>query len=51
MAETRSIEPQMSDATRDPTTTLELIIAWLWVGIPLAWGVWHVFLTSLKLFQ
>ena len=51
MADARSVQPAMSDVTGGPTTTLKLIIAWLWVGIPLAWGVWHVFLTSLKLFQ
>ncbi|HEX6965913.1 MAG TPA: hypothetical protein VF166_08935 [Gemmatimonadaceae bacterium] len=33
------------------SSRIELIIAWLWVGIPAAWGIWHVFLTSLKLFQ
>jgi hypothetical protein len=49
----------MTDPRRAPVPTdverrsssVELLIAWLWVGIPAAWGIWHVFLTSLKLFQ
>ena len=53
MADSRSAQPVRSvdNEVRNPSTTLELIIAWLWVGIPLVWGVWHVILTSLKLFQ
>lgn len=33
------------------SSSIELIIAWLWVGIPAVWGIWNVFLTSLKLFR
>jgi hypothetical protein len=53
VADSRNAAPGSSaDALdRDQSTTIKLIVAWLWVGIPLAWGVWHVFLTSLKLFQ
>jgi hypothetical protein len=36
-------------ATR--TTPLHLILAWGFVGIPLAWGVIETVLNSLKLFQ
>jgi hypothetical protein len=28
-----------------------LIVSWLWVGVPLAWGVWETVRTSLALFQ
>jgi hypothetical protein len=28
-----------------------LIVSWLWVGVPLAWGVWETVRTSLPLFQ
>jgi hypothetical protein len=31
-------------------TTL-LIIAWLWVGIPLLWGVYQTLMKSLPLFR
>jgi hypothetical protein len=53
VADTRNAAsgPGTDALERDQSTTVELIVAWLWVGIPLAWGVWHVFLTSLKLFQ
>jgi len=30
---------------------LKLAAAWALVGIPLAWGVWQVFLKSLDLFR
>ena len=30
---------------------LALVIAWLWVGIPAVWGIWHVIRTSLQLFR
>lgn len=32
------------------TTRLEILGAWLFVGIPLAWGVWEVAVKSLDLF-
>jgi len=28
-----------------------LVFSWLWVGLPLAWGVWQVFRKSLDLFR
>lgn len=31
--------------------TLMLILAWLWVGIPLAWGVILTLQNAAKLFQ
>jgi hypothetical protein len=33
------------------TTSLELALAWGFVGIPLAWGVMQTVLNALKLFQ
>ena len=41
----------MATDTRDGTTTLHLILAWGFVGIPLAWGVTQTVLNALKLFQ
>jgi hypothetical protein len=28
-----------------------LVLAWMLVGVPLAWGVWQVFVKSLDLFR
>jgi hypothetical protein len=28
-----------------------LLVSWLFVGIPLAWGVWQVVVKSMALFQ
>lgn len=33
------------------TTTLHLVLAWGFVGIPLAWGIYNTLLSALKLFQ
>jgi hypothetical protein len=33
------------------TTSMHLILAWGFVGIPLAWGVTQTLLNALKLFQ
>lgn len=33
------------------TTTLHLVLAWGFVGIPLAWGVLQTLVNALKLFQ
>jgi hypothetical protein len=33
------------------TTTLHLVLAWGWVGIPLALGVLETIINSMKLFQ
>ena len=30
---------------------IQVILAWLLVGIPLVWGVWKTVLNALKLFQ
>lgn len=36
---------------RGGTTALQLSLAWLLVGIPLALGVWETLLNAIKLFQ
>ena len=33
------------------TTSLHLVLAWGFVGIPLAWGVYRTLLLALKLFM
>jgi hypothetical protein len=33
------------------TTTLELVLAWGFVGIPLLWGVYGTLANALKLFH
>jgi uncharacterized membrane protein len=37
--------------TPDPLNSVKLLVAWAIVGIPLAWGVWKVVLSALKLFK
>jgi hypothetical protein len=41
---------QSASAT-DPLITVKLIAAWLFVAIPLAWGVWVTLQNAVKLFQ
>ena len=41
----------MPTPTADGTSTVHLILAWGFVGIPLAWGVIETLLNALKLFQ
>ena len=41
----------MADENQTGTTTLELVLAWGWVGIPLAWGVFQTLQNAMKLFQ
>jgi hypothetical protein len=31
--------------------TLRLIVLWIIVGVPLAWGIYHTLLSAMKLFQ
>jgi hypothetical protein len=39
------------DAPADPMAMPKLLGAWLFVGIPAAWGIWQVFQKSLALFK
>ncbi len=41
----------MSSANQNGTTTLQLVLAWGFVGIPLAWGVAETITNALKLFH
>jgi hypothetical protein len=53
MPETPNPVPAVNpgDAPADPMATLKLAGAWLFVGIPAAWGIWQVFQKSLALFR
>jgi hypothetical protein len=35
----------------EPSTPLKLAFAWLFVGVPLVWGVWQVVVKTLDLFK
>ena len=41
----------MAEQTQDGSMTLKLILAWGFVGIPLAWGVIQTLENAMKLFQ
>jgi hypothetical protein len=41
----------MTSDRQNGTTQLHLILAWGFVGIPLAWGVIETLINALKLFQ
>ncbi len=41
----------MTDSNQNGTTTLQLVLAWSFVGIPLALGVLQTLINSMKLFQ
>jgi hypothetical protein len=41
----------MTEQTENGSTALKLILAWGFVGIPLAWGVWETLQNAMKLFQ
>ena len=37
--------------TQNGTTTLQLVLAWGFVGVPLVWGVLKTLANAMKLFQ
>ena len=41
----------MTDQNQQGTTTLQLVLAWGFVGIPLTLGVLQTLFNSMKLFQ
>ena len=41
----------MDNDNNGGTTTLELVLAWAFVGIPLLWGIYGTLVNALKLFQ
>ena len=44
-------ETHMANANQEGTTSLHLILAWGFVGIPLVLGVLQTLVNSMKLFQ
>ncbi len=40
----------MSEPARQ-SVTVRIALAWLFVGLPLAWGVWKTLLNATKLFH
>jgi len=40
----------MNQSASDSSNSVKLILAWLWVGIPLLWGVWVTIGNVAKLF-
>ncbi len=51
MPDPRNVSSNPGDASPDPMAGAKLAFAWLFVGIPAAWGIWQVFVKSLALFQ
>jgi hypothetical protein len=41
----------MTNQNQTGTTTLQLILAWGFVGVPLTWGVLQTLQNAMKLFQ
>jgi hypothetical protein len=41
----------MADMNEAPANTGQVAIGWIWVGIPLAWGIYQTLLNVVKLFQ
>ncbi|WP_458760160.1 MFS transporter small subunit [Afipia sp. TerB] len=41
----------MSSAEQNGTSTLQLVLAWGFVGVPLLWGVLQTLSNAMKLFQ
>jgi len=41
----------MSNSTENGATTLYLVLAWGFVGIPLIWGVYKTLVNAMQLFQ
>jgi hypothetical protein len=43
--------PEIANRNVNRKTWGRLIVSWLWVGVPLVWGVWETLHTSLALFR
>jgi hypothetical protein len=44
--------PNTEDSHQVPmSASVRLIVGWLWVGVPLGWGIWQTVRTSLALFR
>ncbi|WP_022825526.1 MFS transporter small subunit [Hymenobacter norwichensis] len=46
-----STKPTSATPAPEPTTGGSTVLAWLYVGIPLAWGVSQTFIKALALFK
>ena len=44
-------QPNSSATSTEPSSGMALALAWLFVGIPLAWGVSQTFIKALALFK
>lgn len=42
---------QSTNGTPTTTPVIAVVIAWLWAGLPLAWGVFETFKKTLELFK
>jgi hypothetical protein len=57
MPETRASAPppqnpgSSAKIPADPLAPMKLLGAWLFVGLPAAWGVWQVVVKSMALFK
>jgi hypothetical protein len=49
--ESRTTSPAVHAADNEPTSGLKLALAWIYVGVPLLWGVSQTFIKALALFQ
>jgi hypothetical protein len=45
------INPTIPEADATPSSGLQTALAWLYVGIPLLWGVSQTFIKALDLFK
>jgi hypothetical protein len=45
------MDMSFDNSGRGGTTSLELALAWAFVGIPLLWGIYGTLVNALKLFQ
>lgn len=41
----------MQQAQQSSGNALKLVLAWLFVGIPFCWGLYHTLINAMKLFQ
>ncbi|HEY4438845.1 MAG TPA: hypothetical protein VGN14_00220 [Candidatus Elarobacter sp.] len=41
----------MAQQSPPSSATMQVTLGWIWVGIPLAWGIYQTLLNVIKLFQ
>ena len=41
----------MQPTSNAPSNNVQVIIGWIWVAIPLLWGIYQTLLNVVKLFQ